>query len=605
MNMHFKMTVALAMLTVFPILRAFGTEPAGTPETLIVTATRNPAPADTLLAPVAVIARDTLSRSLSPDITDLLRFEAGVDVARTGGPGQPVSVFIRGAESNHTLVLIDGVRMNPGTVGSAALQNVPPNLIERIEIVKGPRSTLYGSDAIGGVINLITRRAEPGLRLEAEAGAGDYDTRHGNLHASWAGEHSEFGADFAYIDSDGFPTRTLDSTDRGFENVAMNVHGRAELGPLDVRLRHWQAQGRSEYSDFFLTPVDQDFRNAVTAITFEHAVADLWRSRLTASRMQDRIVQNDSDDHLETERYALDWQNDFRFAAGHLLTAGLLVQREDATSESFGLGFDTRTDVTNIYLQDQLDLGRHRVLLAAGLTDHETFGQEFTWNAEYGYGLTARTRLTLAGGTAFRAPDAADRFGFAGNPDLDPERSLGFEIGMRHELGERHVLTLSAFENRIDDLIEFVVTDPVTFDGELRNVDSARIRGLEAGYEYLGEAWRLRAQMSLQRPENRSTGEDLLRRARESFTIGATRAFGPVEVGLDLLYAGPRKDIGFPDPVDMSSYVLANLAVRAQLTRMLSLIANVENLLDEDYELASSYNTPDRSVFFALRYAYQ
>ena len=571
-------------------------------ETVIVTATRTPTPARAVLAPVDVIDRDALARSLAIDVTDLLRFEAGIDVARNGGPGQPTSVFIRGAESNHTLVLIDGVRMNPGTIGGAALQNIPPELIERIEIVRGPRSTLYGSDAIGGVINVITRRPAPGAHVDVQAGAGGYETREASLVTSISGAAGELGAGLTWIDSDGFPTRTTDATDRGFDNLAFSGQARTRVGSVELGVRHWQAQGTSEYSDFFLTPVDQDFRNVLTAATLEYDAPSRWRTRVTLSRMEDRIEQNDSDDHLLTERHAIDWQNDLEFDAAHRMTAGVLLQREEAESLSFGSGFDSRTRIANFYLQDSLTRGRHGVLLAGGYTDHEIFGSQPTWNAEYGVAVTASTRLTLAAGSAFRAPDATDLYGFGGNPDLEPEESVSFEVGLRHVVEEQHTLGLSAYQNDIDNLIEFVVLDPDTFEGELRNVERARIRGVEASYAFRGATWQLQAQASLQDPENRTTGALLFRRTQESFTLGIARRFGSVDLGLDVLYAGPREDFGVPEPTRLDAYTLANLTARAELSRSLSLLARVENLFDEQYEIASSYNTPDRTVFFAVRY---
>ena len=173
---------------------------------VVVTATRVPTPIDEVLAPVIVIDQDAIDRSAPADATDLLRFHAGLDIGRNGGPGQTTSVFIRGADSNHTLVLVDGVRMNPGTIGLAALQNIPPDMIERIEVVKGPRSALWGSDAIGGVINVITRR---GTRdgWSAEAGYGDYDTRKASLNGGVPlGSSADFDFGVSWIDSNGFPT---------------------------------------------------------------------------------------------------------------------------------------------------------------------------------------------------------------------------------------------------------------------------------------------------------------------------------------------------------------------------------------------------------------
>jgi vitamin B12 transporter len=205
---------------------------------VIVTATRVPTPVDEVLAPVIVIDRETIERSAPGDASDLLRFHAGLEVARNGGPGQTTALFIRGADSNHTLVLVDGVRINPGTIGLAAIQNIPPDMIERIEVVKGPRSSLWGTDAIGGVINIVTRRGTHD-GWAAEAGYGDYDTRKASFNGGLpVGEHVDVDFGASWIESDGFPTRTTDHTDRGFDNLSMSGQVRADVGQAQVSLRH-------------------------------------------------------------------------------------------------------------------------------------------------------------------------------------------------------------------------------------------------------------------------------------------------------------------------------------------------------------------------------
>jgi vitamin B12 transporter len=294
-------------------------------------------------------------------------------------------------------------------------------------------------------------------------------------------------------------------------------------------------------------------------------------------------------------------QQDWRVNDQHALSAGVQYSDEDAKSLSFGLPFDETTEFWNLFVQDQIDYGAHRGVLAVGYTDHETAGSEFTWNAEYAYAFGAGTELVLSGGTGFRAPDATDRFGFAGNPALEPERSKSLAAEVRHRIGERHALRLSVYETKIEDLIEFVPL-PVDPFGILRNVDEARIRGVEAGYTYASERWTLDAELALADPENRSTGEQLFRRPEESFTLALQRRFERFDLGINLLAAGERTDVGFPDSVTLDSYVLVDLTAGWSITDRLSLRARVENLLDEDYELADGFNTPERGVYIALRY---
>jgi vitamin B12 transporter len=247
-----------------------------------------------------------------------------------------------------------------------------------------------------------------------------------------------------------------------------------------------------------------------------------------------------------------------------------------------------------------MDGDAFRAVLAAGYTDHETAGSEVTWNAEYAYAFTAATELVVSGGTGFRAPDATDRYGFGGNPTLEPERSKSLAAELRHRIGERHALRLGAYRNEIDQLIEFVVTSFDPFDGENRNVEEARIDGLEAGYSYAGERWSFDAELALADPENRSTGEQLFRRPK-SLTLAVLRRFERFDVGLNLLAAvsGPTSD---SPTVTLDEYVLVDLTAGMRITDSMSLQARVENLFDENYELADGFNTPERGVYLALRY---
>jgi vitamin B12 transporter len=572
-------------------------------EPVVVTATRTENPAAEVLASVDLIPRDSLEMRPVADLGDALRFVPGVEVARLGGPGQQTSVFLRGTESNHVLVLIDGLRINPGTIGTAAIQNVAPEFVERVEVVKGPRSTLYGSDAIGGVINVITRGAGDGSSVQA--GYGSFGTASASFSVGAGSERAGGRLSGSRLESAGFPTRAGDTVDRGYENTSFTASGHAVAGPVSLGLRAWHASGTSEYSDFLVLPVDQDFDNSAIAITAEYAPARAWISRLMVAQAVDELEQNQSTDFLDTRRNTLDWQNDFELPGGNTLTAGILWQDEKADAISFFAPYAADTTTTQAYLQDQAAFGPHRFLLGAGFTDHETFGGHATWNAEYGYAFEGGALVALAAGTAFRAPDATDLFGFGGNPDLEPEESRSYEVSYRQPLAERHSIAISAFRNDIDELIDFVVTDPDTFEGENRNVDEARIEGVEAAWHFEGELWSAHAAATWQDPRDLTTDARLLRRAREHYTAAVARRLGAHEIAIDVLYAGERRDFGFPAQTVLPAYWLANLSARLALGERFTLVARAENLFDEDYELASGFNTMGRSLFGALRYEFR
>ncbi len=561
-------------------------------DNIIVTATRTEIAASDATVPVTVISREDIELSLASDLSELLRFEAGLDIGRNGGPGQATSLFLRGTESNHTLILIDGVRINPGTIGGAALQHIAPEVIERIEIVKGARSALYGSDAIGGVINIITRRADTSF-AEGAVGGGSFDSRSGNFAGGIKGEKGDFGITLNYADTEGFPPRLESDTKRGYENFSANLYGSHRFGNHEVSVRHWRAEGVVEYLDFFLSPVDQDFENTATALQLDTSIGEAGLSQLIISHMSDDIRQNQSPDFVESSRVSLDWQYSHSFEQ-HTLTGGVYVMQESAEALSFGSGFDEDTDVTAVFLQDQLRIGRHRGVLAARLTDHETFGNQTTWNAEYAFDVSAAWTLSAGLGRAFRAPDATDRYGFGGNVDLAPEVSNQAQGGIRFRPGNRHSVSLEFFANRIDDLIDF---DFSTFT--LENIAEAEIRGAEIAWEYTGERSVFRTAFLTQRAEDRATGARLLRRAEESLTLSYARSLGRHRVGVSALVSGDREDFG---GVILDSYMLLNLTAEFALTRNLTLNARIENLTDEDYQTAANFRMQERSGFIELRY---
>jgi vitamin B12 transporter len=561
-------------------------------DTIVVTATRTEIPLEQATVPVRVITRDDIELSLATDLAELLRFEAGIDIGRNGGPGQATSMFLRGTESNHVLVLIDGVRMNPGTLGGAAIQHISPEVIERVEIVKGARSALFGTDAIGGVINIITRRAEE-TSVEAGAGAGSFDSRSAFVSAGTRGEKNRYGVTVDWKDSAGYPPRVESDIDRGYENLSFNAYATRDIGRGEIGLRHWRAEGVVEYLDFFLAPVDQDFLNSTTAFEFDKQIGERGTSKFIAAYMRDEIEQNQSEDFVESDRLSIDWQYTHALSA-HTITGGLYVMDETARTLSFGSGFDEDTRVRAVFIQDQWTHDRHRAFVALRLTDHESFGNQTTYNAEYAYELSDAWTVRGGLGRAFRAPDATDRFGFGGNPDLDPELADEYQLGLSYKPGNRHSVDLELYANDIEDLIEF---DFVTFT--LVNIDAAEIRGAQLGYEYRGDTFTVRTEFLQQRADNKATGERLLRRAEESLTISYAQNIGDHRLGVSVLASGDREDFG---GVRLAGYVITNLTGQLTLSEAWQLNARIENVFDTEYQTAANFRMPERSAFIELKY---
>ena len=559
---------------------------------LIVTATRTEIPLSDAIVPVTVITREDIELSLATDLAELLRFEAGIDIGRNGGPGQASSIFLRGTESNHTLVLIDGVRINPGTLGGAAIQHIAPEIIERVEIVKGARSALFGTDAIGGVINIITRRARDAY-LESSVGGGSFDTRSGYVSGGNHGMNGEFGITLDWQSTEGYAPRADSDIKRGYDNLTANLYAARRVGRNEISIRRWQTDGTAEYLDFFLSPVDQDFRNSTTAVELSSKVSANATSTLIASFMQDEITQNQVDDFVESERISFDWQYSQAFA-GHTVTGGLFAMDETASTLSFGSGFEEDTAVRAAFLQDQWSRNGHKTFVAVRLTDHEAFGKHTTWNAEYAYLINAAWTLNVGLGHAFRAPDATDRFGFGGNPGLNPELADDAQFGLRYSPSNGHSVDIELYGNDIDDLIEF---DLQTF--ELQNISKAEIRGAQVGYEYRGDRFVIRTEVSKQRAENAATGERLLRRAEETATLSYTQDIGSHRIGVSLVASGAREDFG---GVKLDGYVVANLSGQISLGKRWAVHARIENLLDTEYETAANFRMQERSGLVELKF---
>jgi vitamin B12 transporter len=597
---------------------------------IVVTATRTPEPVDQALEPIILIDRVTLENSLALDIGDVLRYQAGLDIGRTGGPGQPLSLFIRGANSAQSIIMIDGVRINAGTIGGAPLQNLAPELFDRIEIVEGPRSAIYGTDAIGGVVNLITRTGGPS-GADAMLAYGRYGTGEAMLDGNYTDGDTSLRAAFTGQRSSGFPPFVGDTLDAGYKNLSGIATAATKIAGVDLGAFYYQAKGATQYSnvdynfdgDFTgFSPLGEHFTNTALAVHAAGDLTDIWHARLTASRIVDDLRQDEVDPYTDplvgdfdyTSRDTLDLQNDVKIAGAQvnqLVTFGGILTSEKTNSLSYGTGFTIDTHTETYYLQDQLDAGANKLLLAGGYYHHPAFGDHETWNAEYSYSITKDTLLIASAGTAFRAPDATDRFGYGGNPNLLPESSRNYELAIKARLGEYQLVTFSAFQDSINDLIEFVPNpNNLIYGGENQNVDRARIRGVEASWELHMDPWTLRADGSLQDPRNLSadaTDTQLLRRTKHSFTVDASRRFGMAEAGVDLLLSGPREDVGFSGEPGISDggYLLTSIWTKLSFTPAWSVTARLDNALNRHYELANGYNTGGRSGIISTRYSFR
>lgn len=576
-------------------------QPSATPlSPVVVTATGTEQAADRVLAPVVVIDRETIARSQAVDLAELLRFQAGLEIGRNGGPGSVTSVFIRGANSNHSLVLIDGVRINALPTGTAALQNIAPEMIERIEILKGPRASLYGSEALGGVINVITRRAE-GSTAHALLRGGSDQLVDGQVGGGIQTETYDLFADFGHLDTEGDVFREGAEVPRGARRSTANLRGGLTRGNLRLEARAWNSEGVSEYYGGFMpppTPLSQDFHNQTLAVGATLQTG-LGATALNVSRMRDVVEQNEAEDYANSRRDQIDVSQQIALGP-HALIGRLEVASETGDSLSFGTAARERRDLQQATLQGVFDFGRFSTVAAASFIDHDAFGSHGNGHLEAGYRFDNGLQLLAGVGSGFRAPTVTERFGFGGNPELDAERSLTAETGLRWAYTARQQVEARLFYNRTRNLINFQCDE--NFNCLAVNIDRSRNEGLDLRYVLALDRLRLSVGGLLQDPENADSGERLLRRARTQLTASVEQTLARYRWGLDLLASGDRVDFGNQP---LPGYVLVNLTAGVRLRPSLQLEGRIENLLDTTYETARGFRTPDRAATLGLRYQWQ
>ncbi|NNC67642.1 MAG: TonB-dependent receptor [Gammaproteobacteria bacterium] len=567
---------------------------------VVVTPARHSQDIDEVIPSVIVIDRETIERTPSADVADLLRWYAGVEIGRTGGFGQQTSVFVRGANSNHTAVLINGVKMNSATTGAPALEIINASVIERIEVIKGPRSTVYGSEALGGVINIITTTDQVKNNAAVHISRGRYSTTEQGVDLKFSNDYAIGDFSFNSIDSDGFPATTNSNTDHGHDNETVDINLKTALGRSNWKFGYWQTEGNTEY-DSFGTDLDQDRKNDVLNATFDLPITEKWFSSLSISKIKDEIRQNQvnflgDEDFTFTDRIVYDWKNDISII-DNIFTFGATKTDEDTESHSFGTRYKENTDSYSLYANQQFKFGKHSVFGSTRYVNHDDFGDETLWNAEYRYQLTKKTRMFASLGTGFRAPDSNARFGFGGNPDLKEETSRSIELGMNYDFSQFNKVSLRAYENKIKDLIETILIDPGAFTFENRNVSDARIQGLELKFQHQSKHWHVNLEGTLKNPRNESDDSLLLRRAKRSLNGTLVYKHDKYFVQLNGLLSSERRDFG---DVELSGYGLVDLSAGMHFPKA-TLSVKVDNLFDKDYELASDFNTPGQSVFAELR----
>ncbi len=642
---RFILFIAFFIIPFIPIpYPLFAQEKEVTLEDVVVTATRVETSIEEIASSITVISSKEIERKQKTTVLEALRDIPGLDVVQTGGAGSHTSIFLRGATSEHTLVMIDGVEVNdpisPGR--SYDFANLAVDNIERIEIIRGPQSTLYGSDAIGGVVNIITKKGEGKPKLSLSAEGGSFTTFRETAGLSGGNKWVNYSFALSRFDTEGISAANKKDGNYerdGYENTSLSARlGFTPMDHLDIDFILHYTDAKTELDNFAGAGGDDPnyvqksnqflFKMQARLSLFDQ----VWSQKLgLAINDHKREIKNNKDSQhpfdYEEGRYdgqllKFEWQHHLKLHRTNALTLGLDLDREEGKSMYYweslwGPGqsiFPKKTaDIKGYYIQDEIKLWeRFFTTLGIRMDDHSRFGIETTYRIAPAY-LIKETDTKIKGtfGTGFKAPSLYQLFapplwgGPIGNKDLKPEKTRGWDVGIEQELLKKRVaLGATYFWNDFKNLIQY------EYGQGYVNIAKAKTEGVElsASAKPLDDLT-LRINYTYTDTEDKTTGEALIRRPKNKIGFDLTYHFlNNGNVNLEVIYVGKRDDVDFSiSPsrrVKLDQYTLVNLAASYDISKNFQLFGRVENLFNKEYEEAKGFGTPGLSFFGGIKLSF-
>lgn len=602
--MYQRFAIAACAASLLFSSASFSADQAGT---VIVTATRQATRANEVLADVTVIDREAIEQAGTSTIGELLGRQPGLQVATTGGAGAATTVFIRGANSGHTLLLVDGQRFGSATAGQPAIETIPLSQIESIEILRGPAGAVYGADAIGGVIQIFTRRGEGAPRVDAFAGIGSQGTVEATAGVSGSKDGVRFSVRGGHYGTQGFDALGTPPDRDGFRqnHVSASV-GLKVSGGGEVAANLFQSSGVNKYDAGIAFDNRINKKAGIYGVSWTQPVTTNWTSTMRAGQSIDDAATIDPTNAsvIITKNDQFVWQNDIRLPVGKALLAYEML-REGVTNTLSALTVDhRRTD--SLLAGWTGNIGDHRFQINVRHDDSTQYGKRNTGSVSYGYQFNPDWRGYVATGRGFKAPTFNDLyfpllcfppFGcFGGNPNLNPEVARNREAGLTWERGPARA-GIVHFDNKISDLIVWA--------NQPFNVGNASLRGTTFSYDLNTAAWQAGLSYTGQEARDSVTRLPLLRRADQQFSARLAWAASGWRVGTELQGVGRRDDLDFANNVrvKLGGYGIVNAFAHHALSSDWTLEARANNLGGKKYQQALNFTAPTTTLFIGLRYA--
>jgi vitamin B12 transporter len=575
---------------------------------VVVTATRTEQPIEQVLSSVSVVTSDDIKNFNYQTLAEAISALPGVTIANTGGMGKQTSLFLRGTESNHTQVLLNGVKLATNSFGAPQLEHIPLNQIDRIELVRGPQSTLYGSESIGGTIQIFTKKGGNGLTPSISVGYGSHDTKQTDLALSGGDENSWFNIGVGYVETAGinscdarsgslFIGCFADEPDKdSYDNFNTSIRaGHRFANETEIEFFSLRSKGTSHYDGYYN---ETDYMQHTYGATIKADITDFWA--VTSSLSQGRIDADNTGASAtsfadnKTNNFTI--QNDFSLSDTQLFSVGYEYEN-DEIKESSGFSL-TERDNNAVFTQLVGQAGTDSdYRLALRVDDNEQFGNNTTGNIAAGTALSDSVRFTASYGTAFVAPSLIDLYSsFGANPDLKAEESNSIEFGLSG-IHTHFNWAVNVYQTNIDNLI--ISNSSTSFVPQ--NISEARIRGVEliASTELMGV--KLNSQLSLLDPKDRESDKVLARRAQQTFTLDAVKAFNKFTVASKLYVSGKRYD-DVANTRKLDGFTTLDLVGTYSITNETYLQLKAANLFDADYETASGYNQDGANYMLSVHY---
>ncbi len=577
---------------------------------IVVTATRTEQSLKDVLADVSLIDRAHIERSGAGSVADVLSRVPGLQISGNGGPGTSTSVFVRGSNTQHTAVFVDGVRIDSQSTGGATWQAIPLAQIDHIEVLRGPAAAIYGSDAVAGVIQIFTRKGEGAAKPFVSVGAGSYNTRQANTGVSGANGNFDYSLGFSKEQSTGFHVNQPGNPDRdGYRSDAANIRlgykinaqHRIETTFLSNSLDA-QYDDKTQKTDPGFYADDHSIHKLETmGVSWRAQWSDNFSTKALVSTGKDHYNTAPSPYSTDTKVQSYLWQNEY--SLGNQSFVAALERREDSLSNmstqpsyndraqnAVALGYGVKQDQHALQLNTRRDV------------DSE-FGQKTTGSAAYAYHFTPAWQATASTGTAFRAPTLYQRFSSYGVSSLQPESSLSRELGLKYA-HQGDALGLVVYRNKVDNLIGYSASAKGcrSTRGCYTSTPSALLQGATLSGSTQINAATLSASYDWLKPIDLGTGNTLARRANHYGTLAISAPVGAWNLGSEVQISGQRFD-NASNTTRLGGYGLVNLFGTRPLNKDYSVLVRVNNLGDRAYQLANNYNTAGRNVFVGLRWA--